>query len=183
MADPTNPQSAKRLAEGKDLGGRPTNYKPEYCDALIAFFDVEPYEDVEIKHYKDGKVSWIDTKRMQNKLPTLTGFAKTIGVSWRTLYDWLNKEHSSFQPEFSQAFTYAQELRKDFLIQNGLEGLIPPVTFKFVAVNMTDMRDKQQIEHTGEIKTGREPTEEEMAAFWAEHEAARAEGGADSATE
>lgn len=124
---------------------RPTKYKPEYAKKLIKFFDVEPYEDMELPHYfndKDHRLKWTDYKRVATKLPTLRDFAKSINVPISTIYDWLSEKHASFQKKFSDAFTHAKEIRKDFLIQNALQGLYPPLTFKFVAVNMTDMRDK-----------------------------------------
>lgn len=134
--------------------GRPTKYKFEYCQELVNFFDVEPYEDIELPHYtKDGKkdengkriISWIDFKRMPRKLPTLRDFAKSINVSIRVVYDWLNEKSNVFQPEFLHAFTQAKDIRKDFLIQNGLQGLYPPLSFKFVAINLTDMTDRQEL--------------------------------------
>lgn len=148
MAKKPTEQTRKRLAEGKSLGGAPTKYKPEYCDRLIEFFDREPWEDVEMPHYDEkGNVKWVDFKRMAVKLPTLRDFAKSIEVGVRTVYDWIDEKHASYQREFSQAFSQAQEIRKDFLIQNGLQGLYPPASFKFVAVNVTDMTDKQEVEH------------------------------------
>lgn len=118
--------------------GRPTKYKPEYCQALIDFFDVEPYEERQIQHYKNGDVSWSDYKRFPNRIPTLRKFAKSINVNYTTVYEWIEKHK-----EFSNAFTHAKEIRKWFIIENGLEGLYNPAFAKFVAVNVTDMRDNQ----------------------------------------
>ena len=134
--------------------GRPSKYKSKYCQALIDFFDVEPYEDIELPHYqKDGvTIHWKDYKRVPVKLPTLRDFAKSINVGISTVYDWINKQHASYHKKFSDAFTQAQDIRKWFMIQNGLQGLYNPVTFKFVAVNVTDMRDKQEHEHKGNIE-------------------------------
>lgn len=129
----------------KQKPGRPTAYKPEFCNKLIKFFDIEPYVDIELPHYFDTKahrIKWKDYKRVANKLPTLRGFAKSIKVSIRVVYNWLDEKNDVFQKEFLHAFTYAKEIRKDFLIQNGLQGLYPPLTFKFVAINLTDMVDK-----------------------------------------
>lgn len=136
--------------------GRPTKYEEEYCDLLIEFFDQEPWEDLDIKHYKNGEVSWTDKKRMPRKLPTMVGFwrwlnnekGKDVGI--RTLYDWIDKDHESYQKEFSQTFTrVAKKIQKDFLIQNGLQGTNNPVFAKFVAINLSDMTDKVSNEHSG----------------------------------
>jgi len=134
-------ETPKKAVKNKRAGGRPTKYKPEYCQQIIDFFDVEPYEDVEIPHYHPGtkKVVWTDKKRMPRKLPTLRDFGKSVAVDYSTVWNW-TQEHK----EFFDAVTRAEELRKDFLIQNGLQGLYNPKAFTFVAVNLTDMRDKKE---------------------------------------
>ena len=139
----------------KHAGGAPTKYKSEYCDKLIEHFDVEPWEEREIPHYKASKkggkiISWTDIKILPRRMPTLRGFAKKIGVGISTVYDWTNKNHPSFQEKFSDAFTCAKEIRKEWLIDVGLSGNAPPASFKFVAVNCTDMRDKTESAITGE---------------------------------
>lgn len=131
-------------------GGRPSKYDPKYCDELIAYFDQEPYEDRALEHYgKDGQVSWVDYKRMANKLPTLRAFAKKIEVNVDTVYEWI-KVHQ----EFSEAFTHAKDLQKWFLIENGLNGCYNPAFAIFTAKNITDMRDKQEVtnELVGELQ-------------------------------
>jgi hypothetical protein len=133
-------------------GGRPTKYKEEYCQELIDYFDVEPWEEREIPHYKNGEVSWTDIKLIPKRLPTLRRFAKSINVGISTVYDWINEKHDSYHKEFSDAFTYAKDCRKEMLIDNGLAGLSPPASFKFVAINMTDMTDQKAIDHTTDGK-------------------------------
>jgi len=86
--------------------GRPSKYKPEFCQELEDFFNVEPYEDVKLPHYNNGQVKWEDIKRLPNKLPTLVQFAKSVKVGIRTVYDWIDEKHSSYQKEFSQTFTH-----------------------------------------------------------------------------
>lgn len=137
--------------------GRPTKYKAKYCGQLIKFFEQEPYEDVVIPHYdkakgKEGKVIvWEDFKRMPNKLPTLRDFAKSINVGMTTIYNWLDEKHRQYHKEFADAFTRAKDLRKWFLIQNGLQGLYNPLFAKFTAINVTDMKDTKEHHLSGEV--------------------------------
>lgn len=151
--------------------GRPTRYKAEFCQKLIEFFDIEPWEERQIPHYDkagrkdmDGNdiIVWTDIKLIPKRMPTLTRFAKRINVGYRTVYDWLDKKHRSYHKEFSQAFTLAKELRKNWLIDLGLSGLAPPASFKFVAINVTDMKDRQEHEIGGVVGT-RELTKEELS--------------------
>lgn len=143
---------AKKSKPKKNKVGRPSKYKPEYCQAIIDFFDVEPYEEREIEHMdKRGNVTWVDIKRMANPLPTLRNFAKHIGCGVSTLMDWVDPKHASYHPEFSEAYKRAKRIRKWFLVENGLNGCHNPLYAKFVAVNMTDMSDKQQVEHQGVV--------------------------------
>jgi len=82
----------------------------EFCKKLIDFFDVEPREDHFIKHYHtNGKLHWIDIKRLPRRMPTLRAFAKKIGVNIQMIYNWLNEKHGSFQQEFLDAFTCARD--------------------------------------------------------------------------
>lgn len=138
--------------------GRPTKYESRYCRMLISFFDIEPFKEMEVPHYDEsGKkdkrgrlvVTWIEIKREANRMPTLQRFAKKIGIGISTIYDWLNKEHPSYQRKFSDAFACARELRRNFLIENGLVGTHQHSYAKFVAINLTDMKDTLKQEVTG----------------------------------
>ena len=131
--------------------GRPTKYKPEFCDKLIEFFDIEPWEEREIPHYKAGVLNWTDIKILPVRMPTLRGFAKSIDTAISAVYRWLKDSEPCFHKEFKDAFTCAKDIRKDWLVDVGLSGSAPPASFKFVAVNVTDMRDKTDVEHSGSI--------------------------------
>ena len=106
-------------------GGRPTKYDPKYCEELIKYFSTNPTDD-------QGNA---------NRLPALHRFAQSINAATRTVLDWRDKHE-----EFLQAYTRAHELQKWFLIENGLNGNYNPGFAKFVAVNITNMRDKQEVE-------------------------------------
>lgn len=118
-------------------GGAPSKYDPTYCDKIIEYFTVDPNREVQVPHYKGGEVSWVDTKIVANSLPKFHEFAKSIGVTHKTLHNWCD-EHV----EFLQAYTHAKELQKFFLIENGLNGCYNPTAYVFTAKNLTDMKDR-----------------------------------------
>lgn len=136
-------KAKKKVA--KKANGRPPKYKPEYDQALIDFCSQPTFEEKEIPHYKNGEIAWIDYKTVPKPLPTMVQFAKHIGVGYRTVFDWLDSKHSSFHESFSRAYLrVCKDLQKDGIIQGGLMGVYNPLFAKFTAVNMTDMRDKNE---------------------------------------
>lgn len=120
-------------------GGRPTTYKPEYCELIIKHFDKEPFTS----SYDEASGK---THRNAILLPTLTNFARSIGVARSSIYEWA-KEH----PEFSDAIKIAQELQEEVLMQNGLFGAYDKTFAIFTAKNICGWKDKQDIEHSGSI--------------------------------
>lgn len=133
--------------------GRPTIYSPELVDELIEWFHQTPWEEIELPHYgREGEIKWVDKKRMARALPTLQNFARDKKIAISTLYSWINPNSPVYKPEFMEAYTrVAKECQKEFLIQNGLQGIFNPIFTKFVAVNLTDMKEKQEIDLTSEI--------------------------------
>lgn len=134
----------------KHAGGRPSKYKPEFCQQIIDYFaDAKMYDEVDLNHYKDGEISWVDKKRFPPILPTLVQFAKIINVCYGTVYDWQCETSDRYKAEFSNAYARAKALQKDFLVQCGLMGLYNSKFAIFTAVNITKMRNKQDHEHSG----------------------------------
>ena len=116
-------------------------YEKKYCKAMIDYFDIEPFTTIDIPHFgKDGMVKWVDKKRVTNKLPTMRNFAKHIGVNYSTVYKW----KKDFK-EFSNTFKECKKIRKWFIIENGMNGLYNPAFAIFVAKNVTDMTDSQEL--------------------------------------
>lgn len=133
----------------KHPGGRPSKYDPKYCEELIAFFSVVPYRKEVSEKTKEFFANG-DVKKQSEKyrlvpseMPTFMRFAKKIKVNQDTLHEWKRKH-----PEFSEAYNEAKEIQKQFLITIGLAGAAPPASFIFVAKNVTDMRDKQEVDTT-----------------------------------
>ncbi len=141
----------KAIKTTKKKRGRPPKYRKAFCKKLIDFFDTEPFEKLEIPHYqKDGRtIQWLDYKIIPARMPTLRKFAKTISVNISKVYEWINPESKTYHSEFGDAFTHAREIRKDWLIDLGLSGMTPPASFKFVAINVTDMVDQTDVTSGG----------------------------------
>jgi len=137
---------AKKVKKKKKLG-RPTKYKPEYCKGIVDFFSDDPYRERAITHTCKKGDEWTTYEDVANDIPFLSDFAYKIGVNQDTLHEW-KKKHLSF----SEALIRAKELQKQFLITNGLKGLYPTGSYCFTAKNITDMRDKTEIDHNISLK-------------------------------
>lgn len=131
MAAPKN----NKFALGNN-GGAPTKYDPKYCEEMISYFNTAP-----------NKLLTESGKLVPNELPTLRKFAKKIGVDKKTLLNW-----AEVNKEFFHALEACKEAYKEFLIENGLLGLYNSAFAVFVAKNTTDMKDKVETEHSGEVK-------------------------------
>lgn len=125
-------------------GGRPLDYKPEYAQQLIEFF-----------------------QDSSERFPTKARFAVTIGVCRQTLYDWATKtddEGNIRYPEFSDAYKKAQDYQEATLIENALQGKYNPTFAIFTAKNILGWRDRQEL--TGADGKDLIPAEKPEVARW-----------------
>ena len=103
--------------------GRPTKYRPEFCQQIIEFFTLDPY------------TLFLDEKGnptgLPPKFPTFERFAYSIGIVKQTLYDW-SKKHA----EFMDAIKKAKELQKTFLIESSMAGIYDTAFSIFAAKNL-----------------------------------------------
>lgn len=138
--------------------GKPTAYKPEYVEQMLEFFSKDAFTKRVIKSESTFGKNGSKTEYMvlPEDLPTFQGFAKKIGVTYFTLRTWaedkLEDGETRVHPEFSDAYTRAQDMQHEMLVVLGLNGLYNPVFAKFIAQNYTEMRDKQAIDHTTQGK-------------------------------
>lgn len=128
--------------------GRPTLYRPEYCEQLIAMFSVEAFTT---ESYTNGNGEE-RTRTVPCKFPTLARFAANINVDRDTLKEWANKIDESgtlVHPEFSAAYKKAKDLQEALLVEGGLAGAYETPFAIFTAKNVIGWKDKQDMEHTG----------------------------------
>jgi hypothetical protein len=125
--------------------GRPTSYKKEYADKIIAYFDRPAYIET-VKRFTTKNGSVIEEPiRIPNVIPTFDRFAHEVcNTDHKRLHEW--KKQSA---DFRDAYARAQGLRKAFLVIGGGVGTINPVWAKFCAGNFTDMRDQISVSAEG----------------------------------
>lgn len=128
----------KFMAEKKNKGGRPTKYKPEYCDAIIEFFDRERERRREL----NGKEEVVGAH-----LPQFADFAHSIGVDYDTLLNWRDK-----YPDFFGAYKKAKKLQESVLVQNTLQGHYNPAFAIFWSKNCMGWSDKREHEFKEPLK-------------------------------
>lgn len=122
------------------MKGRPPKYKKEYCKKMLEFFGIpHTFEKEIISFDKDGneKRSY---QEKPNILPTFEKFAVNIGVCRDTLHEWCK-----VYEDFSDAYKQCKDFQKDMLNDLAMRGFYNPTYTIFVAKNITDMRDKQEV--------------------------------------
>lgn len=111
---------------GKKLG-RPTKYKPEYCEQVVDFMS---------KGY------------------SLEAFAGSIGHHKQTVYEWRDA-HPDFGDSIKRAFdvcrVYWEKLALDCVYLNGENEKFNATVWLFNMKNRFGWRDQQSIEHTGKL--------------------------------
>lgn len=120
--------------------GRPSGYKPEYVDKLIAFFDVSPTiskEKISVNR-RTGEAQVTEEKEAID-LPTFERFAHSIGTSHKTLLEW--KERF---PVFRKAYERAKELQQDVWQTNTLHNRYNSAFAIFMGKNVFGWKDKSE---------------------------------------
>lgn len=115
---------------------RPTDYKEEYCELIVEFFD-QPLYIVKKKEIASGGRKVVIEEEVPNSMPTFERFARKLNVEHDTLRNWCKKHE-----KFFGAYKICKDIQKDFLIEHGTKGNYNAAFTKFLAVNVTDLRDK-----------------------------------------
>lgn len=123
------PKKRKKAIPTPNPVGRPTKYKPEYCQVIIDYFDIPA----------------TDSEGNANNPRFLSAFARSIGVNHDTLHEWC-----SVYPEFSEAYTEAKRLQGEHIIVNALQNRYNSSFAWRTMMNIQDWRDKQ--EHAVAVK-------------------------------
>lgn len=119
-------KKARKAAKVRRAVGRPTVYRPEFCEMMEAFFDI-PLEREVVVDVPDGKGGVAKEVRIVvNPFPTLCRFAASIGVSSDTLRKWARAKRpdgTPVKPEFFWSYARARDLQETLLIEGGMSGV------------------------------------------------------------
>lgn len=123
--------------------GRPTKYKPEYCDLIVDFF-AEAQAYIELNHETD------ETRRrvFPKKFPTMARFASSIGVAAITLHEWASSKDENGEllyPDFSMSYKQSLEIQESLLLEGGLSGAYNPAITRFVLANHHGYRNEKEV--------------------------------------
>lgn len=133
----------KKAPEEKKKTGRPSAYKPEYCQAIIEFFSIDPYTTRKIT-ITTKKGDTIEKKEeVANDIVFLDDFADKIGVSYETVRAW-----AADIPEFSVAYKKAKRLQEKFIMVNMLRGNYVAPGAIFTLKNVAKWRDEDDTNWT-----------------------------------
>jgi hypothetical protein len=126
--------------------GRPEKYTPEICDKMMEYFDQPLYVMEERQSASAGR-KVITHERVANSMPTFEGFAVDNDLAPNTLLNWCVK-----YPDFLRTYNACKAIQKKFIIEHGMKGNYNAAFAKFIAVNVTDLRDRQEHDLSDDAK-------------------------------
>ena len=120
----------------KNLGGRPTLYSEEMQKKADNYLLKPLFETYQKEIVVSGQIQIINCER-PNGIPSVAELSLELDVHRDTIYEWI-KVH----PKFSDTFERLKAKQKQFLNYHGLTKGYDSGFAKFVAVNVTDYKDK-----------------------------------------
>jgi hypothetical protein len=120
--------------------GRPTKYRPEYADLLLAYFQMPAWDTI------------VNGKFVRGYFPTLGGFCCQIGVAKSSVLGWACKKNASgnhFYPEFHYVYELSKDYQEDYLVKGYMAGKYSnPAVGALIAKTLLKWRDKQDLDQT-----------------------------------
>ena len=126
--------------------GRPTKYRRKYCQTIIEYFTRDFTYEKEVTHTNTKGMTWSKFEVCANPVPLMCEFAHHIKTTITTLQNWEKN-----QPEFLVAVTHAQQLQLAHLNHVTGLGLYNSNWAVFMAKNISQWRDKKDVEISGTL--------------------------------
>lgn len=127
-------------AKGANPVGRPTKYRPEYCQRIVEYFKKPKYVSVVKEVASQGKQVCVVNNEAAD-MPLFEDFAVyELDVCTETLMDWCEK-----YPEFLRAYTKCKSIQKSFITTHGVGGKYNASFTKFFAINNLGMKSETHV--------------------------------------
>jgi hypothetical protein len=115
--------------------GRPSEYRPEYCEDILEYFNKALYKS------QDSK-SWGKESKELNDFPTFQYWtAVKIGITIQTMHNWA-KAH----PEFMEALERCKKIQENMLLNGALSRAYDSSFAKFIMNSISDTFKERPIE-------------------------------------
>jgi DNA-packaging protein gp3 len=141
-----------RLADGALPGGyrhigAPTIYKPEYAQAIIDYFEAAQLPGDLAPNDSGSGSGRRALERVYTHMPTLQGFARSIGTHTQRIYEWAARH-----PSFADACARARCIMDQHLAQGLASGVYNPTGAIFVAKNLAGWKDRTEVETVSRVE-------------------------------
>ena len=127
-------KASKRKKKRADGIHGNSKYKPEYCETIVKYFQIEPLKN-EARTVLDKRgVPKEVSISIANKMPTFEGFAESVGVRdyRKVTHDWPKK-----YPDFAVAKARCKFLQQDFLDFLTLNGFWESRYAMYISTHLT----------------------------------------------
>lgn len=136
----------------KKKTGCPSQYKPEFAQKMIEYFD-RPLFQIQKKETMEYGKKVVVKEIVCNEPPFFGSFARHLGFTHQCLIKWKNDET---KPEFVSAYKECKNIQEEWIAKNMLMGKINPRAAMFALKNVAKWRDqvepKQQDDSKGVVQ-------------------------------
>lgn len=142
----------KRVRSGNTTSFKPGNaaaskYRERYADELVEYIekafdealDAEKNSVKKESYYQSGELKSSEPVFLPVKYPSLARFARTLGVTPKTLIHWAESHD-----RFSIAYAYAKELLEALTVEGAITGRYDTNFAKFVLANFHGVKDESE---------------------------------------
>jgi hypothetical protein len=136
--------------EEVNSAGQPSKCTPERLKAARVYINKPLFETYQKEVLTKEGIEVINLER-----PTwvsVAGLSIELDVARKTIYNWSNPDHPSFNEEFLHIFESLAKRQELLLEYHGLTKGYDAGFAKFIATNITRYKDKKEAEVNGDIK-------------------------------
>ncbi len=144
MTEQATQGKSPSVTKPKKKIGRPSLYKPQYCQDIINFFNISPVIYKDMTTTKPDGTTTDKTVPEAAPTPFFVDWQIKIGISDETMLNW-----TKAFPEFLGAYNRAKQLQTKFLAECALKEVHSSFFTVFTMKNICGWRDVKEV--VGEV--------------------------------